>query len=84
MRLFRGFAHMTQDSLSEPSRGYLLRIMERFLRSEMAAREIEPTMWISVIDIAQKLNLHELGTYAQAMFYKKFAWHTLHTSYDAK
>lgn len=72
LRMFRGFAHMTNENLTEPNRGNLLRLMDNFLRSEMAVKEIEPTMWLSVVDFAQKLEMQELGIFAQAMFFKNF------------
>jgi len=64
LRLFRGFAHMSDKNLSDSNRQSLLRIVNTFIRSEKASSEIEPSMWLSVIDIAHKLGMEDLQIYA--------------------
>lgn len=75
---------MTDANLSEAYRKRLRQTIETFVRSERAEREIQPTMWLSVIDLAQKLEMEEVSVYAKAMFYRGFDWDSLRTTYSAK
>ena len=73
---------MTEQSLSEENRTKLMQLMNAYLRSEFAAKEIEPTMWLSAVDFTFKLQMQDLSLYAKAMFYKNFQWHTIHTNWS--
>lgn len=54
--------------------------METFIRSELASTEIQPTMWLSVIDFTQKLGLDELSDFSRAKFYDTFEWDNILTT----
>jgi len=57
---------MTDANLSDGIRKRLSKVIETFIRSEIAEREIQPAMWLSVIDFSQKLEMEELSVYAKA------------------
>jgi len=80
LKFFRGFAQMPAENISDINRKRLLTLMETFVRSDFASQEIQPTMWLSVIDFTAKVGLDELSDYSRAMFYDTFEWNDLETT----
>lgn len=80
LKLFRGFTHMSSENLSDANRNQLNQLMETFIRSEIASQNMQPTMWLSVIDCTEKAEMEDLQTYARAMFYDTFDWIDLQTT----
>lgn len=80
LRMFRGFAHLTETSISKENKTKMLQLLYQFVRSELAIQEITPTMWLSVFDIAENAQFQELREFAHAMFYKTFDWESLFTA----
>ena len=54
--------------------------MENFFRSDLAATEMLPIMWLSAVDFTQKVGMDDLSDFCTAMFYDKFEWDELHTT----
>ena len=75
---------MSNQNFSDAYRNRLKKVIDTFVHSELAEREIQPAMWLSVIDFAQKLEMEDLNIYAKGMFYRGFDWDTLRTTYSAE
>ena len=59
-------------------------LLDTFIRSDLAASEIDASSWLSVIDMTSREGMDELSDYARAMFYDKFEWDELRTDNIAK
>ena len=55
-------------------------MMELYLKSDKAAQDIQPTMWLSIIDITTKLERQDLTEFGRARFYETFEWDSLLTT----
>ena len=71
---------MSPENISENNKKTILNLMETFVRSDIADREIQPTMWLSVIDFTSKSGLDDLCDYSRAKFYDTFEWNDLLTT----
>lgn len=71
---------MTEKNISSRNQDVIRRLADDYLRSDLAIREIQPTMWISAIDFTHKLNLDKLKEFATAQFYDTFEWSELLTT----
>jgi len=57
----------------------MLNLIDSFIRSEFARKEIKPNMWLSVIDFADRAGLETLRDHANDVFYESFEWQELQT-----
>ena len=71
---------MSPENISDANKKFLLKLMETFVRSDLASQEIQPTMWLSVIDFTSKVGLDDLCDYSRAKFYETFEWNDLLTT----
>ena len=79
LKFFRGFSIMEDTSWSEENKTGMFKLMDAYLRSELASEEIEPTMWLSVIDFTARTGKDDLSDYARDRFFESFEWENLHT-----
>ena len=70
---------MEKTNWSEENKTGMLALMDAFLRSDLANEEIDPTMWLSVIDFTARTGMDDLSDYARDRFYESFEWENLHT-----
>lgn len=62
----------------------MLKLVEGFVKSDFARREINPTMWISVFDFAQRAGLEDIQEHSYEKFFEAFDWDSLSTNVDEK
>ena len=75
---------MTDKNISEQNMNGMKMLIDTFIRSELATREIKPTMWLSVIDFTSRVGMDELCDYSREIFYNTFQWEDLLTTSKTK
>ena len=80
LKFFRGFSIMEKTSWSEENKTGMFALMDAYLRSDLANEEIDPTMWLSVIDYTARTGMDDLSNYARDRFFESFEWENLHTN----
>ena len=65
---------MDDKNWSEQNKNNMHKLMDSFLRSDKAMKEINPTMWLSVIDFADRQGMFDLSDHARDIFYDTFTW----------
>lgn len=75
---------MQNSNWSDTNKEGIFKLMDTFIRSDLARKEIQPTMWLSVVDFTERVALDDLSDYARDMFYSNFDWNNLSTQNSFK
>ena len=75
---------MSEKNISEQNMNGLKMLIDTFIRSDTATREIQPTMWLSVIDFTSRIGMDDLCDYSREIFYNRFQWEDLLTTSGSK
>ena len=82
LKLFRGFAAMSEEMLSKEWRNKLFSLLEDYITkvesltdsSKDDSRKILPRMWLSVIEMCQRNGRSDLARQAKEKFEEAYDW----------
>ena len=62
------------DNIKEDTWQGIGRLFVQFCHSELANKELTPSQWLSVVDLATKFGGEQLADFGIANFYDTFDW----------